>query len=753
MTIRRVRKRDGREAPFDASKIEAAVEKAMSAVGESDPAFSREVSEVVRLELESRTASRRDEAKREADAGLEPGRADRSVPGIEEIQDLVERTLVELGRFTVAKAYILYRDRRSRVRGALEVRGTPGDEGARGEAAGGADESGAAASPASRRGELKRVRVQESRKSSTWSKGRIVAALMNEANLPRRVAEEVASRVEQRVLHAELRRITTSLIRELVDNELVSLGLASALRRQGLVGLPRHDLRAVLSGAGPEAGHFADRESSEVRVASEVVRRFALEEVFDEHVCEAHLDGDLELHDVGRLQRLTVTCVPAELLLTGPPSAVAPFEVLEELGGVLRHAASACVLEDSAALLKPLLRSRGGRSEGLASFLRGLRSVAHASGARIDLGRLSQSPGPRSRALTSALLTELAALPADPLGPRLFLDAAELEDLLHEDAPEASDATLDASSDPDSAPGRGTRDLDRLLASGRVVPTWSRADERFAGPGCRRHPRERAAVSCGGAVALNLPRLAWRAGPWREDHFLESLAELVRLALQALESLSVFQERCSGARPGALRGRVGFALAPVGMREALKLLGDGEIRRQQGARILGFLCDAARRLGESRRLAVVVSPFFGARAAARFARLDAELPQHAQRLLFDQGVGAGLDPAAPYGRGFSLAPGFDEDLGRAEASLLSTVPTGALAPFPWSSAPEALGGWRADLGTTSPSTVWRRFVAARSASLDPSAVLGEPSSASAAHPDPTPDLFTPAAAATGTESA
>ena len=43
-------------------------------------------------------------------------------PGIEEIQDTVEKVLIETGHARTAKAYILYRDRRARIRQSLQVR-------------------------------------------------------------------------------------------------------------------------------------------------------------------------------------------------------------------------------------------------------------------------------------------------------------------------------------------------------------------------------------------------------------------------------------------------------------------------------------------------------------------------------------------------------------------------------------------------------------------------------------------------------
>jgi hypothetical protein len=119
---------------------------------------------------------------------------------------------------------------------------------------------------------------------------------------------------------------------------------------------------------------------------------------------------------------------------------------------------------------------------------------------RIDLGTL----GARCHALGPRLVEELAALPATPHGPRLFLDGEELEALLEERG--------------DLAPEVG-----RLLAADRLLPTWNGPEESFAGPGCTRRANERGVLACTGAIALNLPRIARRVGAFREELFQGAL--------------------------------------------------------------------------------------------------------------------------------------------------------------------------------------------------------------------------------------
>lgn len=95
-----VRKRDGRIVPFDQSRITNAIFRAMRAVDEGD--LSKDplrVSTKVVRELSKKFPSS-------------------YTPGIEEIQDVVETALIILDFPKAAKAYILYRSKRAKIREA-----------------------------------------------------------------------------------------------------------------------------------------------------------------------------------------------------------------------------------------------------------------------------------------------------------------------------------------------------------------------------------------------------------------------------------------------------------------------------------------------------------------------------------------------------------------------------------------------------------------------------------------------------------
>ena len=94
--ITKIRKRDGREVPFNIEKIANAIFKAAQSCGGRDYATAFELAQQVAQYLDSQQLS--------------------ETPTVESIQDAVEKILVKNGHARTAKEYILYRAERNRVR-------------------------------------------------------------------------------------------------------------------------------------------------------------------------------------------------------------------------------------------------------------------------------------------------------------------------------------------------------------------------------------------------------------------------------------------------------------------------------------------------------------------------------------------------------------------------------------------------------------------------------------------------------------
>ncbi|MFN7990703.1 MAG: adenosylcobalamin-dependent ribonucleoside-diphosphate reductase [Candidatus Micrarchaeia archaeon] len=108
MSVKKIRKRDGTVADFDKEKITSAVFKAAQSVGGSDRAEAERVADKVVQYIGEKFA-------------------ESYIPTVEEIQDLVEKALIETGHATTAKSYILYRHRKNIEREMKKAMGVEDD--------------------------------------------------------------------------------------------------------------------------------------------------------------------------------------------------------------------------------------------------------------------------------------------------------------------------------------------------------------------------------------------------------------------------------------------------------------------------------------------------------------------------------------------------------------------------------------------------------------------------------------------------
>ncbi|MEB3330123.1 MAG: anaerobic ribonucleoside-triphosphate reductase [Candidatus Sericytochromatia bacterium] len=106
--VQEVEKRDGRIVAFDRGKIVAAIMKAAQSVQGSDYQLAEDLADRVAEALAAAVGE--------------------VVPSVERVQDVIEKVLIEHGHARTAKAFILYRARRSRIReGKSELMETVGD--------------------------------------------------------------------------------------------------------------------------------------------------------------------------------------------------------------------------------------------------------------------------------------------------------------------------------------------------------------------------------------------------------------------------------------------------------------------------------------------------------------------------------------------------------------------------------------------------------------------------------------------------
>lgn len=103
-TLMHIIKRSGRKVPFLAHKIERAIEKALHATDAYKPSIPHKITKAVIAELKERSTS-----------------LNAYVPTVEDVQDVIEKTLMTAGLHTTAKAYILYRAQHADIRRMVQT--------------------------------------------------------------------------------------------------------------------------------------------------------------------------------------------------------------------------------------------------------------------------------------------------------------------------------------------------------------------------------------------------------------------------------------------------------------------------------------------------------------------------------------------------------------------------------------------------------------------------------------------------------
>jgi ribonucleoside-triphosphate reductase len=101
MAITKIRKRDGSIVDFDKKKIADAIFKSAQEIGGKDYELSKKITEDVCILLDQR---------------LKPS----EVPTVEQVQDAVEKVLVENGHYRTSKAYILHRALHNQIRDLVD---------------------------------------------------------------------------------------------------------------------------------------------------------------------------------------------------------------------------------------------------------------------------------------------------------------------------------------------------------------------------------------------------------------------------------------------------------------------------------------------------------------------------------------------------------------------------------------------------------------------------------------------------------
>jgi len=253
------KKRDGKVVAFDKDKVANAIFLAAKAVGGEDRRIADALADEVVLFLYTQKGEK--------------------APDVEEIQDAVEKVLIENGHARTAKAYILYRKQREILRKKRHLEKKPDER----------DTTDFALF----------VRTSDDDFVS-WNRSKIVAALMNETGLEKEIAEKIAGETEETILDSNVKLVSSSLIREMVNMKLIEHGLENSRLRHTRLGVPLYDAEKIILYANRENANIPHNpEATNMTLAETIKKQYMLSEIFDREVADAHIRGDIHLHDLG----------------------------------------------------------------------------------------------------------------------------------------------------------------------------------------------------------------------------------------------------------------------------------------------------------------------------------------------------------------------------------------------------------------------------------------------------------------------
>jgi anaerobic ribonucleoside-triphosphate reductase len=138
----------------------------------------------------------------------------------------------------------------------------------------------------------------------TWNRQKIVDALVRETFLDKGTAEMISEEVEKIILKSGISVLTAPLIRELVDAKLIEKGLEKARRMHTRLGMPLYDVEQLIVYPNKENANVPHGpEATNLTLAENIKKEYALLNVFSQDVADSHMKGDIHLHDLGFIDR------------------------------------------------------------------------------------------------------------------------------------------------------------------------------------------------------------------------------------------------------------------------------------------------------------------------------------------------------------------------------------------------------------------------------------------------------------------
>ena len=149
-----------------------------------------------------------------------------------------------------------------------------------------------------RKGIILKVRTSE-KEFEPFDKEKIVKALIRETGADKETAQKIADEVERELKKLKVKYLTAPMIREIVNYKLIEYGFEELRHKHTRLGMPVYDItKLIKNGSRENANLMYNPESIHKWVADETMKQYALLAIFPKHIADAHLKGDIHLHDL-----------------------------------------------------------------------------------------------------------------------------------------------------------------------------------------------------------------------------------------------------------------------------------------------------------------------------------------------------------------------------------------------------------------------------------------------------------------------
>ena len=515
----------------------------------------------------------------------------------------------------------------------------------------------------------KRMLVRTSRFAlEEFDRSKIADSLIKEANMPADLAQKVARETERRLLKSKTRYLTAPLVREVVNAILIEKGLEEYRHKLTRLGLPVHDVTAILTVKGKALG---EKVNICEKAGKAVLEEYTLLNMLPRDIADAHLSGSIHLNNLSHW-----ILKPSEIVhdlrfffqkglnLEKTNSVKHSYPPPKNLESALSTAFSVllCSAEEVSGeqtldyfnvFLAPF--ARGVKcsevKEALSLFVSNLNRHVNT----VSLGLEPVIPGFIAEKQAFGRFGRTVGNYGDFLEESQLIASMLLEVLREESAhkPLRNPRPV-VKMRPETLRDEKAKTLlsqTHLLAAERGMPYFADCSGKtqygvFSASGCKLAADFRGdweidtlRTGCAGNVTINLPRVAYEAEK-DEAKFFEILRERVEMAVRALEiKYRALKQRGRDLLPFLMQNVNGdqyFRLENtsrliclVGLNEAAEAFHGKSIYETGQAlefaeKITRYVLDFTRKVGKRRgkRLLPAILPNFG--ASMRLARLDIE---------------------------------------------------------------------------------------------------------------------------------